>query len=178
MSDLIKKTKVVPFINTGTASTPVWTQIKKSTSFTLAMNPQIKTYDFISSETPQDEIDSYKPSLAQELTMFKGEPDYETIFEMLYTRATGEKAHRDVLIAFYKETATYTPEEAAEAETVYKAWKVKALVSINQMDTINENISFDISLNEIDEGAVEVGTSGEPSFVKGTFNNGTFTPAV
>ena len=35
MGDLIKKTKIVPFINTGTTSTPSWTQITKSTSFTL-----------------------------------------------------------------------------------------------------------------------------------------------
>ena len=70
MGDLIKKTKIVPFINTGTSSTPVWTQIKKSTSFTLSMNPQTKTFDFISSETPQNEIDSYQPSLAQSITMF------------------------------------------------------------------------------------------------------------
>ena len=30
MSDLIKKTKVVPFINTGTVTVPKWTQIKKT----------------------------------------------------------------------------------------------------------------------------------------------------
>ena len=88
MGDLVKKTKIVPFINTGTSETPKWTQIKKSTSFTLTMNPQTKTFDFISSETPQNEIDSYQPSLAQSITMFKGEDDYETIFDMLFNRAT------------------------------------------------------------------------------------------
>ena len=106
MGDLIKKTKIVPFINTGTSANPVWTQIKKSTSFTLSMNPQTKTYDFISSENPQNEIESYQPSLAQSLTMFKGEPDYEAIFDMVFTRATGESAHRDALICFYKEQGT------------------------------------------------------------------------
>lgn len=177
MSDLIHKTKVVPFINTGTHASPVWTQIKKSTSFTLSMNPQTKTFDFISSENPQNEIDSYQPSLAQELTMFKGEPDYEAIFEMLYTRATGGDAHRDALIVFYKETAEYLPDGAEDTETVYKAWKIDALVTINQMDTVNENIGFDLGLNEIENGAVELGALGVPTFIKGTFSNGEFTPA-
>lgn len=174
MGDLVKKTKVVPFINTGTSSNPTWTQIKKSTSFTLSMNPQTKTFDFISSETPQNEIDSYQPSLAQSLTMFKGEPDYEAIFDMLFHRATGADAHRDALIVFYKESYTTSDEPTA---TYFKAWKIDALVTINQMDTVNENIDFDLALNEITDGAVTV-SSGAPAWVAGTWNGGTFTPAA
>lgn len=176
MGDLVKKTKIVPFINTGTKSSPKWTQIKKSTTFTLAMNPQTKTFDFISSETPQNEIDSYQPSLAQSLTMFKGEPDYEAIFDMLYNRVTGEEAHRDALIVFYKEKAEYTSSGESDPVTVYKAWKIDALVTINQLDSVNENIDFDLALNEIENGAVEMSALGEPVFTKGTFDNGEFTP--
>lgn len=180
MSDLIKKTKVVPFINTGTTASPAWTQIKKSTSFTLSMNPQTKTFDFISMENPQNEIDSYQPSLAQSLTMFKGEPDYAEIFDMLYNRATGADAHRDVLVAFYKENGTYTVEGEGDAEdtvtVVYKAWKIDSLVTINQMDTVNESIDFDLAFNDIVKGAVSV-TDGVPTFTAGTFDDtGAFTP--
>lgn len=178
MSDLIKKTKIVPFINTGTSASPVWTQIKKSTTFTLAMNPQTKTFDFISSETPQNEIESYQPSLAQSLTMFKGEDDYEAIFEMLFNRVTGEDAHRDVLICFYKEQGTYTPADEPDAVTVYKAWKIDSLVTINQLDSVNESIDFDLALNDIEDGAVEVSALGVPSFTKGTWNGTTFTPST
>lgn len=174
MGDLVKKTKVVPFINTGTSSNPTWTQIKKSTTFTLTMNPQTKTFDFISSETPQNEIDSYQPSLAQSLTMFKGEPDYEEIFGMLYNRATGAEAHRDILIVFYKETAQMQGNDEAAPTTVYKAWKVDSLVTINQMDTVNENIDFDIALNDIVNGAVK-GEAGNIEFIEGTFSGDTFT---
>ena len=174
MSDLVKKTKVVPFINTGTSEIPTWTQIKKSTSFTLSMNPQTKTFDFISSETPQNEIDSYQPSLAQSLTMFKGEPDYDAIFDMLFHRATGADAHRDALIVFYKESYTASEEPAV---VYYKAWKIDALVTINQMDTVNENIDFDLALNEITDGAVTV-SSGAPTWKAGTWNGDTFTPAA
>lgn len=220
MGDLVKKTKIVPFINTGTAQIPVWTQIKKSTSFTLAMNPQTKTFDFISSETPQNEIDSYQPSLAQSLTMFKGEPDYEAIFEMLFNRATGADAHRDALICFYKEqgstagiitylettdseidatktyytkvgdvyTAVDTPDLAyigdyyekveSGGTTVYKAWKIDALVTLNQLDSVNESIDFDLALNEITNGAVSISAQGVPTFLAGTWSGNTFTPAA
>lgn len=218
MSDLIKKTKIVPFINTGTAQIPVWTQIKKSTSFTLAMNPQTKTFDYISSETPQNEIDSYQPSLAQSLTMFKGEDDYEAIFEMLFNRATGAEAHRDALIVFYKEqgstagTVSYvdTSDVAIDpgktyytksgdvytavtepmladiddyyervesgGATVFKSWKIDALVTINQLDSVNESIDFDLALNDITNGAVSVSAQGAPTFIKGTWSGTTFTP--
>ncbi len=51
---LIHKTKFIPFIDvSGT-----WKRIKKSTTFSLAFNPQTKTFDFISSENPEEEIDS------------------------------------------------------------------------------------------------------------------------
>ena len=177
MGDLVKKTKIVPFLSTSPASTPVWTQIKKSTSFDLNTNPQIKTFDFISSEQPEEEIDSYQPNLAQALTMFKGEPDYQHIFDMLYELPTGEKAHRDVLIVFYQETAEYTPQSEVESKTVYKAWKIDSLVKINQLETTNEQINFELGFNNIKRGAAEI-VSGSPSFTEGTFSNGTFTPAA
>lgn len=212
MSDVVKKTKVVPFINTGTKTSPTWTQIKKSTSFTLSMNPQTKTYDFISSETPQTEIDGYQPSLSQSLQMFKGEPDYEVIFNMFYNRVTGEAAHRDALVVFYKEAGSkdsyslttdteinssktyyglsggvYTPvtnpEEGSlssyyEKSTIpiYKAWKIDALITINQLDSVNENIDFDLAFNEIVNGAVEV-VSGSPVFTEGEWIDGDFSAA-
>ena len=174
-ADLIKKTKVVPFINTGTETVPKWTRIKKSTTFTLTMNPQTKTYDFISSETPQNEIVGYQPSLSQSLTMFKNEPDYQTIFDMLFNRATGEEAHRDVLIAFYKEKGSYTPPGESDSVDCYKAWKGDSLLTVNQMDTVNETIDFDIALNDITNGAVTINGTGEPTFIKGSFEGETFT---
>lgn len=177
MGDLVKKTQIVPFINTGTAEAPVWTQIKKSTSFDLATNPQIKTFDFISSEQPEEEIDGYQPNLAQALTMFKGEDDYQHIFDMLYALPTGADAHRDVLIVFYKETGSYTPSGSEAAETVYKAWKVDALVKVNQLETTNQQINFDLGFNSIKRGAVEI-VSGAPSFTEGTFSGEEFIPAA
>lgn len=174
MSDLVKKTKVVPFINGGTAELPSWKQIKKSTTFTLSLNPQTKTFDFISSENPEEEIESYQPSLAQSITMFKGEDDYQEFFDMIFDRPTGESAHREILLAFYMESYSTTGETPV---TYYKAWRVDSLVKLNNMDTVNESIDVDLSLNVITKGAVTV-SSGTPTWVAGTWNGGTFTPAA
>ena len=97
-------------------------------------------------------------------------PPTEAIFEMLYKRSTGADAHRDVLIVFYKHEGT----GSLDAK-VYKAWKVDSLVTINQLDSVNENIDFDLALNDIVEGAVSVGSGVVVSFEKGTWDGYTFT---
>ena len=98
---LIHKTKFVPFIDKSKTSSPAWVQLKKSTTYSLAFNPQTKTFDFISSENPEEEIDSYQPTLSQSLTMFDDEPDFDLIFKMAYHLPTGGEAHRNVLLVFY-----------------------------------------------------------------------------
>jgi len=100
---LVRKTHVVPFVNVGTDSAPDWRRIEKSKTFTLSTNPQVKTYDYISSDIPEEEITGYQPSLAQSLTMWKNSDDYEEFFGMLFKLPTGENAHRDVMVAFYQE---------------------------------------------------------------------------
>ena len=167
---LVHKTKVVPFINVGTDSAPDWRRIEKSKTFTLSMNPQVKTYDYISSEIPEDEITGYQPSLAQSITMLKGSDDYEEFFNMLFTLPTGEKAHRDAMVAFYQEKGK------SGGDDVYKAWKIDALVKISQMDTVDESLSLDLSFNKIVTGALSF-ASGKAEFIKGEWTGDTFTPA-
>lgn len=122
---LIHKTKFVPFIDVSTTTTPSWVQIKKSTTFSLAFNPQTKTFDFISSENPEEEIDSYQPALSQSLTMFDDEPDFATVFDMVYHLPTGGDAHRNVLLCFYaskQNVNTYAlteDEDIVEGKTYY-----------------------------------------------------------
>jgi hypothetical protein len=123
---LIHKTKFVPFIDVSTTTTPSWKQIKKSTTFSIAFNPQTKTFDFISSENPEEEIDSYQPALSQSLTMFDDEDDFKTIFDMAFNLPTGGEAHRNVLLAFYASKCvvptTYAPTEdvdIVEGKTYY-----------------------------------------------------------
>lgn len=121
----IHKTKFVPFLDVSTTSSPSWKQIKKSTTFSLALNPQTKTFDFISSENPEEEIDSYQPALSQSLTMFDDEDDFKTIFDMVYHLPTGGDAHRNVLLVFYaskQNVNTYAlteDEDIVEGKTYY-----------------------------------------------------------
>ncbi len=122
---LIHKTKFVPFIDVSKTSSPSWVQIKKSTTYSLAFNPQTKTFDFISSENPEEEIDSYQPALSQSLTMFDDEPDFQTVFDMAYHLPTGGEAHRNVLLVFYaskQNINTYAlteDEDIVEGKTYY-----------------------------------------------------------
>ena len=154
---LIHKTKFVPFIDVSTTTTPSWKQIKKSTTFSMALNPQTKTFDFISSENPEEEIDSYQPALSQSLTMFDDEDDFKTIFDMVFNLPTGGDAHRNILLCFY--ASSYTTDDTP-AVTYYKAWKVD-----------------DLALNEHETGAVTVTAQGVPTWVPGTWDDdGEFTP--
>ena len=171
---LIHKTKFVPFIDVSSTTTPSWVQIKKSTTFSLAFNPQTKTFDFISSENPEEEIDSYQPALSQSLTMFDDEPDFQTVFEMAYHLPTGGDAHKDVLLVFYaKKHVT----EDTTPVTYYAAWKVNSVVKLGTLDSVNQSIDFDLALNERTEGAETV-ANGVPTFVAGTWNGDEFTPAA
>ena len=170
---LIHKTKFVPFIDTSTNGTAVWKQIKKSTTFSLSFNPQTKTFDFISSQNPEEEIDSYQPALSQSLTMFDDEDDFKAIFDMAYHLPKGADAHRDVLLVFYAKSHTATGSGGA---TYYAAWKVDSVVKLGTLDSVNQSIDFDLALNNHVEGAVTV-ANGAPTWVAGTWNGDTFTPA-
>lgn len=171
-SNLIHKTQIVPFINTSTEDgTYEWTQIKKSINFSLAANPQTKTYDFISSTVAQTEVDSYQPSLEQEITMFKGEDDYDLFFGMFFELPTGSDTHRDMLIAWYQEDGT----DSSGAEC-YKAWFSDATVQLNTVDSVNSSITVTLSFNGVTQGAVYL-TDGVPSFSEGSWADDVFTAA-
>lgn len=171
---LIHKTKFVPFIDISNTSTPAWRQIKKSTTFSMAFNPQTKTFDFISSENPEEEVDSYQPALSQSLTMFDDEPDFKTIFDMCFNLPTGGDAHKKVLLVFY--ASKYDDED--ESVTYYKAWNVDSVVKLGTLDSVNQSIDFDLALNKHDTGAVTLDGSGAPTWVAGTWSGDVFTPAA
>ena len=86
---LVKKHKIALFLDTGTG----YKRIKKSESLTISMNPDEQDYDYIADESPTTEVDSYKPSIDQDLVMYKGSDDYEMIFPYFYERRVGSKAH-------------------------------------------------------------------------------------
>lgn len=179
MSEYVTKKRIVPFIDTSAegATSPVWTPVKKSTAFSISLNPQTQSFDFISNDTTQTEVINYQPSIDQEVTMFKGEPDYDAFFKLFYNLPTGTAAHRDLLIVFYQEKGA-----DSAGETFYKAWKADATIQVNTLDSVAGTISVNFGLNDRENGAVAIsGTPDDdgrfsPVWEKGSWEDDIFTP--
>lgn len=153
----VKKHMIALFINTGTKDSPKWVRIKKATKLEIKLDPQKQDYDYISDESPTTELESYKPGIdGMPLTMYKGEPDFDFIWEKFYGLATGADAKVDAMIVFiFDETAG-----------AYKAWLTEATLSIDSMNAVEGTITFDLPFG----GTVEKGTAklqaGVPTFTK------------
>lgn len=150
----VKKYHVALMINTGTSAAPVWTQIKKTTDNTITMNATTKDLDFIVDESPTTVLDQYKPSMNTPLTMFKGEEDYNYVFDKFYKQAVGNDAVTDILIVFLQE----------KDGTAYKAWKSKCVLVFDSMSPTEGTITPNINFNgTTDKGTVTI-TNGNPVF--------------
>lgn len=158
---MVKKWKIAPFLNKGTKTLPDYFRIKKSTAFDLAMNPQTQEYDYISDESPTTEILKYKPSLNQALTMYKGEPDYDYVFDKFFNMDTGSKAETDMLLVFFQE------ETEVGEKSYFKAWNTDCVISINNLNSVDSTLTFDVFFNgTVKKGYVEI-TDGKPVFTEG-----------
>ena len=151
---MVKKYHVALFINTGTTAVPVWTRIQKSTDNTIAMNAETKDFDYIVDESPTTEVDRYKPSLSQPLTMYKGNTDYEFFFNKFFAQSTGDDAHSDILIVFY----------AADVASAFKAWKSSCVLVLDNMNPVESTITANINFNGTTDKGTAVVTAGVPVF--------------
>ena len=162
---MIKKYHVALFLNGGTPSIPVWKQIKKSTDNTITMNAETQTFDYIVDEAPTTEINRYAPSLSQPITMYKGEPDYEFVFDKFFNQAVGADAHSEILIVFY----------GANDSSAYKAWKASCILQIDNMNPVESTITVTITFNgTTDKGTVAV-TDGVPVFTSSAVTEFAYT---
>lgn len=162
---MIKKYHVALFLNGGTPSVPVWKQIKKSTDNTITMNAETQTFDYITDEAPTTEINRYAPSLSQPITMYKGEPDYEFVFDKFFNQAVGAAAHSDILIVFY----------GADDSSAYKAWKASCILQIDNMNPVESTITATITFNGTTEKGSAVVTNGVPVFTGDTTTEFAYT---
>lgn len=151
---MIKKFHIALFLNTGTSVSPVWKQIKKSTDNTITMNPETKVFDYIVDESPTTEIDRYAPSLSQPITMYKGEDDFEYIFDKFFDQSTGDDAHSEILVVFYN----------ADVTTSYKAWKCDCVLSMDNMNPVESTITVSITFNGTTDKGTAAVTAGVPVF--------------
>lgn len=151
---MIKKYHVALFLNGGTTDVLEWKQIKKSTDNTITMNAETQTFDYITDESPTTEINRYAPSLSQPITMYKGEPDYEFVFDKFFNQAVGADAHSDILIVFY----------GADDSSAYKAWKASCILQIDNMNPVESTITATITFNGTTDKGTAVVTDGVPVF--------------
>jgi len=162
---MIKKYHVALFLNGGTPTEPEWKQIKKSTDNTITMNAETQTFDYITDESPTTEINRYAPSLSQPITMYKGEPDYEFVFDKFFNQAVGADAHSEILIVFY----------GADVSSAYKAWKASCILQIDNMNPVESTITATITFNgTTDKGTVAV-TDGVPVFTSSAVTEFAYT---
>lgn len=165
----IKKYQVKLFLNVGTTAVPKWVRITKSTDNTITMNPETKDYDFIADESPTTEIERYKPSLNQPVTMYKGQADYEYLFGKMYQLAVGDDAKAQILIVF-----------SAHGTTAAKyAWKANCLITIDNMNPVDGTITAKIDVNgTIYRGTISGDSEDAPIFTASSETETTFTVTV
>lgn len=151
---MVKKFHVALFINSGTEAVPVWTRIQKSTDNTITMNAETKTFDYIVDESPTDEVDRYKPSLSQPVTMYKGNTDYEYFFNKFYEQHTGDDAHSQILVVYY----------SADVASAYKSWLCDCVIIIDNMNPVESTLTANINFNGTTDQGTAVITAGVPVF--------------
>lgn len=156
MQGIIKKHLIALYLNKGTAAAPDWFRIKKSTALSLSLNPETKDYDYIVDASPTTELDKYKPSINQALTMYKGEQDYEEVFKRFFSLAVGDDAKTEVLIVFMAENAG--------DENTFKAWKSECVISISELNAVDSTLTFDILFGGTTKKGTATVTNSVPAF--------------
>lgn len=161
---MVKKHKIGLFLNNGTALT----RIKKSTALTLSMNPTETEYDFIADEHPCTELDGYKPTIDQDLTMFEGEADYEMLWNYFYEMKIGYEAHTSCVVAFMNRPVDAQGEDipvgSATAVVSYRAWQTDAVISVQDLAAVDKKINFKVLFGGTITKGTAVMTSGVPVF--------------
>lgn len=131
-----------------------YTRIKKSTVLTIAVNPQTEEYDYIADEFPTTELTRYNPTIEQDLTMIKGEADYDMIFDAFYNLKVGNDAKMKCLIVFMAEGQA----------SAYKAWQTTATIIINDLNAVDSKINFNIAFGGDTQRGTANLSSGTPTF--------------
>lgn len=157
---MVKKHMIGLFLNTGTPAEPAWTRIKKSTELTLSMNPETEDFDYIADENPTTELKKYKPTIDQDLTMYRKEDDYKMIWPYFYEMKVGSDAHVECLVVFMQEKDVTTGG--------YSAWKTDSVISIQDLNAVDSKINFQILFGGTVEKGTATNTNDTIAFAKAT----------
>ena len=134
-------------------------RIKKSTTLDIAFNSETETYDFIADKNPTESLKSYSPQISQDLTMIKGEDDFEYIYEqMMKSVPNNEEVNTKALLVFMFD---------GDKTKGYKAWEVDAKLIFDTLSGVDSKINFNINFaSDIRVGNAKV-TDGAVTFAEG-----------
>jgi len=146
----LKKHQTIPFIDISDNGTPEYARIGKSTIFDLTLNANTVTSNYIEDEMPTDNVDHYKPAIAQELATIEGDKAFDYMYNMIQDLPTGQGLVHTVLLCFAGEKM--------------RAWRVPATVILKNLNTVDEKILFDLNFGgNIERGTFEI-ADGQPVF--------------
>lgn len=153
----VKKHHVWYFFNNGTTETPDWVRIEKSTESTITMNGETEVFDYIADESPTTVLSRYAPGFSHPVTAYKGNPDFEMLFDLFYNMQLDAKANKDFLIVFMN--------EEPESEK-WAAWAGNALLVVDSADWVAGIVTVSVTTNGTVKKGTVVITDGEPVFTE------------
>lgn len=150
----IKKYMIGLFLKVDNA----YKRIKKSTTLELAVEANTEEQDFIADKTPTELLSNYSVSIAQDLTMIKGEEDFEYIWEQFYTSIPANtEVKTKCMIAFMFD---------GDATAGYKAWETDASLLFENLNGVDSKINFNINFGDIRTGLAK-NSAGTFTFEEG-----------
>ena len=167
MSKMVKKHMIGLFLNPDTA----YKRIKKSTALTLSMNPVETEYDYIADENPTTELEQYKPTIDQDLTMFKGDEDYEMVWPYFYEMRTGSDSHLPCMVVFMQQPVDADGEDIPDSDTTtvvsgYRAWQTDSVLSVQDLNAVDKKLDFKIMFAGTIKKGIATMTAGAPTFTE------------
>lgn len=135
-----------------------WARIGKSTVYDLALNPNVKTVDYIENAMPQDEVSNYQPELPNELATYGGDKAFDFMFDLYLNLPTGTALNRKVLLVYPRNIGT-------DAAPEFVSWLTDATIVLNNYNPVDQKLTFTIKINGIELGTCTV-ADGQPSFSK------------
>lgn len=161
----ITKDKVAIYLDVSKTITtpswvPDWKRIVKSKIFDMALNPQSSSEDYIGYETPIEEISGYQPEIPEEIAMYRGDPVYEFVEDLLYDLQVGDALRVPALLMFPPKM-----DEDGKLTGEIRAWQVKEnRLLLSNFNTVEGKITFTLKLGgDIDRGTVDA-PDGVPVF--------------
>lgn len=158
VGDLVQKFHVQFFFKPK--GEDIYTRVEKATENTIATNPETEERDFIVDESPTTILKSYKPSIAETFTMYKGNADFDKIWQLFYNLKTGAEAIFDFLVVFYFDEALL------EGKRVFNAWKCDMLTTVDNMTPTDNSVTVNFNVaGTVMQGTVDI-SSGQPVFTE------------